>query len=113
MAKTYDEYRQYQETKDQRHSTEDMVQAAMDQTELLQGVARRVQAFVNAWEKDIAPELEYAKRSQEGGWGHRARTILDDTQRVADIWGAGPNDKVFLLLDDVKVLLAMFPQKDF
>jgi hypothetical protein len=128
MAETYEQYEKNKQTASKegwtgspaaRPTFEDRLEAAMDQTELLKAVRRRVETFLRIYEERNADLRETAQAQREHGQGHMARAMADrmeaDYQEVATVSGYSRTDspEERLLLDDLKVLLAEFPQKDW
>lgn len=93
----------------------DRIDAAMDQTELLKDVRRRVTAFVEAYETLNSGALEEVEllRSRENPTD-RVKAIADnierDYQEVYTQGHHGKEDFTAITLDDLKILLDQFPQ---
>jgi gas vesicle protein len=111
MAETFEKYQELKDSDGTHIALEKKLDIAMDMTELLKDVRRRVEAFVKAYEEDIVPEELAAQRMRETGFEGRARVILDDLQNVQSV--QDEQGKVQLRLDDVKILLDKFPQQDW
>jgi len=115
MAKTYDDYQQTDVQKARENGEEiiERVAKAMDRTEILQDVRRRVTAFVKAYEADVLIEVEHIAKVREAeGYDPASRVARVADNMEQDIQAlAGPPGKK-LLLDDLKILLDQFPQKD-
>lgn len=115
MAKTFEDYQATdpEKAREERTDVIERVAAAMDRTEILQDVARRVAQFVSAYEEMCAMELNHIREVRgEDGYdpdSRRARVAANMEQDLQNLAGL-PGSK--LLLDDVKVLLDQFPQKD-
>lgn len=93
MAETFEQYEKNKALVRHSPSLEMLIDTAMNQTELLQGVVRRVQAFVEAYQEwdDLEPSYQELRSvSRENG----------------DLLGT-------LTFDDLKILLDKFPQRDF
>lgn len=99
MAEVYEQYLKNEKQidvttrQDSREFGKDLIGVAMDQVHLLQGVVRRVAAFVDAYEKWDALDPSY-----------QVIRGLPFTE--------GEPDPI-LTFDDLKILLDKFPQKDF
>lgn len=113
MAETYEQYEKNKGVlgPEGYRPLEDRMNTALDQTELLNAVRERVQAFVNAYEQEAVPEMEYVRRSREEGLTLRAQMVEADVQRIERIRPPGTTEEYTLLLDDLKILLDQFPQR--
>lgn len=126
MAETFDEYENNKINSSQewpggvaeRKTFDTRLRASLDQVELLEGVFRRVTEFVRIYEESNKDMLEAAQRSRKEGRGLRSAAIANgmenDYQEVATVSGysRAKNPEERLLLDDLKVLLDQFPQKN-
>lgn len=94
MAEIYEQYLKNKHSLDPENTPKvlDRVGPAMDQTELLQGVARRVQAWVEEYQKWEALSL-----------------VFQTIKGIPMVDGPGLD----LTFDDLKILLDQLPQKDF
>ncbi len=119
MAQIFETYERLQkENHDSSNKLEDRLEGAVEITELLQDVRRRVQAFVEAYDQMFAPEVDHVKyvREQENYDPEgRAAKVADNMEMDLQTLRSAPAqpDNARLFLDDLKVLLDQFPQKDF
>lgn len=107
MAKTFDEYQRLKSTGGTL-PLEEKLNAAMDQTELIQGVCARVTAFVKAYELDTLPEALAVENMRENGHESRAAALSQDIQTLKS--SMGTEGRVRLLLDDLKILLDLMAE---
>lgn len=123
MGNVYEQYEKNQavnaksasELRKEGLTLEDRVGAAMDQTELLQEVGRRVTAFVEAYERLNSLSLEEAKALRaRPDQTERTRRIADNIelahQQLYTQGHPGQSGFTALNLDDLKILLDQFPQ---
>ncbi len=89
MAAIYEQYLKNKSVADGKPDMTTLVDAAMDQTELLQGVLRRVENYVEMYEQLGLPQQ-----------------IKCFTVHSGEI-------SAELTLDDLKILVDKFPQRDF
>lgn len=119
MAQTYDDYERLKGTAlpGSGCSIEDRMDKAVEQTELLQDVRRRVERFIEAYEDlngiSVATVTEMRGRSDAS---ERTLRIADNIERsYQEIYSQGhlgAKDFSAITLDDLKILLDQFPQKD-
>lgn len=117
MAETYEQYlKKTAEATDPTGeasrwmSIEDRMGAAMDLTELLQGVRLRVEAFIEYYGAHVAEVLPFITEQREKGTS-MALKVAELAE--LDIQTVNPGDgKTRLFLDDLKVLLDQLPQKN-
>lgn len=118
MAKIFDTYERLRDANAATHrSLETRLEEAVEQTELLQDVRRRVDAFVKAYEAMFAPEVDHVRytREQEGyDPESRAARVADNMEMDLQTLRSAPSrpENARLLFDDLKILLDQFPQKD-
>lgn len=116
MAETYEQYLKNARAQQDR-VMENSVGAAMDQVDLLRGVRQRVQEFVDFYESDMEPTMNFIREQREKGSELSLKTAElaeYDVQTVAN--DGSPTTRASsarLTLDDLKILLEQFPQKDF
>jgi hypothetical protein len=119
MAKTFETYERLRDENTATHrKMEDRIEGAVEQTELLQDVRRRVQAFVDAYEELNAEYLKTAQalrgRSEKTDRQEAmAANIERDYQEIYTQGHHGAEDFTAITLDDLKVLLDQFPQQVF
>lgn len=114
MAKTFETYARLRDENATTHRPlEDRIDGAVELTELLQDVRRRVTEFVHAYEAAYDMELGHiveTRGAEDYKPESRRARVADnmelDLQSLSGLPGAR------LLLDDVKILLEKFPQTD-
>lgn len=122
MAKTYDTYQKLKgedrtmSRPTRKESIEARIEAAVEQTELLQDVGRRVKHFIEAYERCMDMELKHiAEARLAEDWnpdsfkGKIVRNMEDDLQLLRSATDSPENAR--LHLDDLKILLDQFPQQ--
>lgn len=119
MAKTFETYERLRDENAATHrKLEERIEGAVELTELLQDVRRRVGAFVIAYEKMFAPEVDHVKYTREQETydpESRAARVADNMEMDLQTLRPAPAqpDNARLLLDDLKILLDKFPQQVF
>jgi hypothetical protein len=121
MAEIYDNYTvnakqlDVKSRQDSRTFGKALFDVAMDQTDLLKEVRRRVQAFVDAYEPYMAMEVEHiAELRARPNVTDRLKAVADNMELDVQTLRSAPADpkNTHLFLDDLKILLDQFPQKD-
>ena len=114
MAETYEQYEKNRaKGLVTNRSLEERVEAALDQTELFQGVRARVERFLAAYEGFMEFEREHAQAIRNDPVAsERALMIAMNMERSIQELASVPDEpKSSLLLDDLRILLDQFPQK--
>lgn len=121
MAETYDTYLKNKNQSENQglpgqQSIVDRLESAVSQTELLQDVRRRVEAFVKAYEHlNRFGFQEAAKIRSRDNPTERSLRIADaieqQTQEIYTQGHKGSSEFTALTLDDLKILLDQFPQQ--
>lgn len=119
MAKTYDDYERLRDENAAIHrKLEDRIEGAVELTELLQDVRRRVEAFITEYEVLNEDYLKTARSilDREDKTDRQERVASNIMRDYQEIYAQGhhkPEGPTAIVLDDLKVLLDQFPQKDF
>jgi hypothetical protein len=119
MAKTFETYERLRDENAATHrKLEDRIEGAVELTELLQDVRRRVQAFVDAYETLNAEYLKTAQalRDHPKKTDRQAIIAANIERDYQEIYAQGHHgDETFtaIALDDLKILLDKFPQQVF
>lgn len=112
MAETFEKYTKMRDTGGHL-PLEQKIDLAMDQGELIRGVAARVTAYVRAYEGFMEWERKHVKEVRENPDAtERARSIADNMELDYQTLMSAPDDpkNARLLLDDLKVLLDLLPE---
>jgi uncharacterized protein YyaL (SSP411 family) len=115
MAKTFESYERLRDENAATHrKLDDRIEGAVELTELLQDVRRRVQAFVDAYEELNEDYLKSAQALRDrpektDRQEIMAANIERDYQEIYTQRHPGVADVTAIALDDLKILLDKFP----